>query len=435
VSEQASIRVDISAYAMNASTISLRRKLLRGACGCVLFLAGFIASATAAEDVDPTKVYKIVYGATLDPKTGLANVTVTIEQPRSLLRSLELVMPSKRYLNIRASSDIEVDGDRITWRPNKKGGELKFDFVIANKRSNGAEDSRIDDTWALLKLDKLFPPASARVVKGASSKAVLELVAPKGWVIETPYGRVADDELAVTDPDRLFDSPAGWMIAGKLGVRRDDVGERIVRVASPLGSNPRAADVLTFVRFNLPALIEVFPDFPQYLLIVSGSQDMWRGGLSGRGSLYMHPSRPLVSGNRTSPMLHELVHIASRFYAQAGADWIVEGIAEYYSIELLLRTGGISQARYNESFKTLEQWSAGVKCLATDRSQGKQTARAVLVMRALDTEIRAASKGKASLDTLVQKLMSNGRAISNADFRAAATQLTNSQAKALAGCP
>jgi hypothetical protein len=435
VSENASMRVDISADAIRSSTIKLRRKIRLGIYGCMMFLTGFIASATGAEDVDPTKVYQIVYGATLDPETGLANASVTIKQSRRLVRSLEFAMPSKRYLNIRADSGIEVDGDRVIWNPDRKGGELKFDFVIANKRSNGAEDSRIEDTWALLKLDKLFPPASASVVKGASSNATLELVAPKGWIIETPYGRVESDALEVTDPDRNFDRPAGWMLAGKLGVRRDDVGERIIRVASPLGSNPRANDVLAFVRLHLPFLIEIFPDFPQYLLIVSGSQDMWRGGLSGRSSLYMHPSRPLVSGNRTSPILHELVHIASRFYGEAGADWIVEGIAEYYSLELLLRSGGISQSRYNESFKSLERWSTGVQCTATDRSQGKQTARAVLIMRALDTEIRAASKGKASLDTVVQKLVNNGRSVSNTGFRAAAMQLIKGPAKALADCP
>ncbi len=87
-------------------------------------------------------------------------MSVTIKQPRRLVRSIEFVMPSERYLNIRAhESRIEVDGDRITWHPQKKGGVLKFDFVIGNKRSNGGEDSRIEDTWALLKLDKLFPPA------------------------------------------------------------------------------------------------------------------------------------------------------------------------------------------------------------------------------------------------------------------------------------
>jgi hypothetical protein len=421
--------------AIEAPVASIRRGVLFGICCCVALLTGFIKSATAAEDVDPTKVYQIVYGATLDPKSGLANVTVTIKQSRRLVRSLEFVMPSGRYLNIRAASGIEIDGDRIIWQPKKKGGELKFDFVIANKRSNGDEDSRIEDTWALLKLDKLFPPAQARVVKGASSKAKLKLVAPKGWAIETPYGRGAGRVLEVTDPDRMFDRPAGWLLAGKLGVRRDNVGQRIIRVASPLGSNPRANDVLTFVRWTMPSLVEVFPDFPQHLLIVSGSQDMWRGGLSGRGSLYLHPSRPLVSGNRTSPMLHELVHIASRLYGEAGADWIVEGLAEYYSLELLLRSGGISQSRYNKSFDTLDQWSAGVQCAATDRSQGKQTARAALVMRALDTEIRAASNGKASIDTLVQKLMSNGRSVSNANFRAAATKLVKGPAKALVGCP
>jgi len=400
-----------------------------------MFLTGTVACAAGQDGADPTKEYRIVYGATLDPKTGLANVSVTIKQTRRLVRSLEFVMPDKRYLNIRAESGIEVDGDRITWRPEKKGGVLQFDFVIANKRSNGDEDSRIEDTWALLKLDKLFPPVHARVVKGAYSKATLKLIAPKGWAIETPYGRGAGRVLDVTDPDRSFDRPAGWLLAGKLGVRRDNVGERIISVASPLGSNPRANDVLTFLSWTMPYLFEVFPDFPQRLLVVSGSEEMWRGGLSGRGSLYLHPARPLVSGNRTSPMLHELVHVASRLHGTAGADWIIEGLAEYYSLELLLRSGGISQRRYNESFDTLAEWSAGVQCAASDRSQGKQTARAALVMRALDTEIRAASKGKASIDTLVQKLVSTSRSVSNADFRAAAIHLTKGPAKALAGCP
>ena len=83
----------------------------------------------------------------------------------------------------------------------------------------------------------------------------------------------------------------------------------------------------------------------------------------------------------------------------------------------------------------LEQWGADTQCAATDRSQGKQTARAVLVLHKLDTEIRAASRDKASLDTLVQQLVRANKSVTNADFRAAAEKLTKGPAKALAGCP
>jgi hypothetical protein len=398
-------------------------------------LTGFVAPANAQDGVDPAKIYEIVYGATLDPKTGLANVSLTLKQPRRLVRSIEFVMPSDRYLNIRPTSRIEVKGDRVTWRPLKQGSVLRFDFVIGHKRANGAADSRIEDTWALLKLDKLFPPASARVVKGATSKATLKLIAPKGWAIETPYGRGAGRVLDVSNPHRLFDRPLGWLLAGKLGVRRDTVGERIVSVASPLGSNPQANDVLTFVRWTMPSLLKVFPEFPKRLLIVSGSEDMWRGGLSGVGSLYLHPDRPLISGNRTSPMLHELFHVASGLHGDAGADWIIEGLAEYYSLELLLRSGGISERRYNESLAVLAQWSTDTQCAATDRAQGKQTARALLVMQKLDSEIRDASNDKASLDTVVQILVQANQPVTNADFRAAAKKLIKGPAKALVGCP
>jgi hypothetical protein len=413
----------------------MRRGVLRGVCCCIALLTGFIASTSAQDSVDPAKVYEIVYGATLDPKTGLANVSLTLKQPRRLVRSIEFVMPSDRYLNIRPTSRIEVKGDRVTWRPPQKGGVLRFDFVIDHRRANGVEDARIDDTWALLKLDYLFPRATARVVKGATSQATLKLVAPKGWAIETPYGRGAGRILDVSNPHRLFDRPLGWLLAGKLGVRRDTVGERIVSVASPLGSHLKANDVLAFVRWTMPSLVKVFPEFPKRLLIVSGPDEMWRGGLSGVGSLYLHSSRPLISGNRTSPMLHELFHVASGLHGTAGSDWIVEGLAEYYSLELLLRAGGISERRYNESLSVLEQWSADTQCAATDRSQGKQTARAVLVMQKLDTEIRAASNDKASLDNVVQILVHANRPVTNADFRAAATQLIKRPAKALVGCP
>lgn len=416
-------------------TARLRVRILLGIFMSTAILTGNIACAKTEDKVDDAKIYKVIYGATLDPETGHAHVSLTIKQPRRLVRSIEFVMPSDRYLNIRPASRIEIKGDKVIWRPLKKGSTLYFDFVIDHQRDNGAQDARITDTWALLKLDYLFPRASARVVKGSTSKATLKLEAPKGWAIETPYGRAAGHVLDVSNPHRRFDRPLGWMIAGKLGVRRDNVGERIISVASPLGSGLHANDVLSFVHWTLPSLIEIVPDFPQRLLIVSGPRDMWRGGLSGVGSLYLHGDRPLISGNRTSPMLHELFHVASGLHGNGGADWIIEGMAEYYSLKILMRSGGISERRFNEAFDTMAEWSVGTECTATDRSEGKQTAYAAVVMKALDSEIQTKSDDKASLDNVVKTLVTANQPVTNADFRAAAAKLIGGTPKALSGCP
>lgn len=401
--------------------------------GCLL-LNG-IAGAAATSSAESDKVYEIVYGATLDPVTRRAQVRIALRQPSQLVRSIEFVAPRERYLDVRGQGQLDTTAEKVVWTPPPTGGVLHFDFVIEHRRADGALDARIADRWAMMKLDHVFPRATARVVKGATASARLRLLAPSGWSIETPYGPAAGRMVHVDDPNRRFDRPRGWMIAGKLAVRRDKIADRRVSVASPVDSGFRPNDVLAFIRWTLPSLVQVFPEVPQRLLIVSAPNGMWRGGLSGAGSLYLHSDRPLISANGTSTLLHELVHVASGLHATGGADWIVEGIAEYYSLELLRRSNTISERRYEKALDNLTQWSAAQKCVATDQSQGPQTAHAVLVMRALDQQIRAVTQGKSSLDTLVATFAKVHRPVTNAAFQTAAAALIGAPAAALADCP
>jgi predicted metalloprotease with PDZ domain len=401
----------------------------------ITVLIASVASANTSNKPNPDKVYQVLFEATLDPESGVAHGSLTLKQHRQLVRNIKFDMPAARYRNVHSSSQIERNDDRITWQPAKEGGTLQFDFVIDKQRANGEKDASITKTWALLKLDNLFPRATARVVKGATSQSTMKLLAPGGWAIETPYGQAVNQEINVSNPHRLFDRPLGWLLAGELGIRRDRVDKRHISVASPLGSGLQANVILAFLRWTLPSMIDVFPDFPPRLLIVSGSEDMWRGGLSGVGSLYLHSDRPLISGNRTSPMLHELFHVASRLHGKDGADWIIEGLAEYYSLTLLLRSGGISEYRYRNAFAALARWSEAQECIATDQSQGKQTAYAALIMQALDSEIRAKTNNKESLDTLVQVLVHENQTVTNASFRDAATELLKGPVDTLSDCP
>lgn len=395
------------------------------------FACAYAASAQAAD----SNTYQMVYSATLDPQHRRADVRIAVRQPRQLVRRIELIAPSERYTAAHGQGDIATAPNSIAWTPPAAGGVLHFEYRIDHTRGNGADDARITPTWALLKLDHLFPAASVRVVKGARSDATLQLDAPTGWAIETPYGPAAGRVRAVDDPTSRFDRPKGWLVAGKLAARRDRVGQRRVVVASPEGSGFRANDVLAFTRWTLPSLVEVFPEFPARLLIVSGVQDMWRGGLSGARSIYLHPDRPLISQNGTSSLLHEMVHVASGLHGTDGADWIVEGLAEYYSLELLRRSNTISERRFDAALARLAKWSGATKCAATDQSSGAQTARAVLVMRALDLEIRAATRATKTLDDLIRALSAAREPITNAAFRATARALVGAAPAALAGCP
>jgi len=397
-------------------------------------LTGTAAPAPAPAMVDKN-VYQIVYGAKLDPTNRRADVRIAVRQPRQLLRRVEFIAPRDRYLDVRGQGKIEITPQTIVWLPPADGGVLHFQYRIDRTRDNGVQDARITESWALLKLDHLFPAATVRVVKGVRSEATLRLQAPAGWSIETPYGSAVGRLRSVDDPKQRFNRPRGWLLAGKLTVRRDLIDDRRVVVASPEGTGFRSNDVLAFIRWTLPSLVRVFPNVPNRLLIVGAPQDMWRGGLSGSGSIYLHGDRPLISQNGTSTLLHELVHVVSGLHGTGGADWIVEGLAEYYSLASLRRSNTISERRFESSFMALAQWSGAAKCVATDRSAGQQTARAVLVMRALDREIRGATHEKKSLDDLVRILTGADKPVTNATFRAGAVLLIGGPATALAGCP
>jgi predicted metalloprotease with PDZ domain len=202
------------------------------------------------------------------------------------------------------------------------------------------------------------------------------------------------------------------MIAGKLGNRVETIAGIHTIVAAPAGNSARRQDMLAFLNWNLPQLVTVFPEFPKRLLIASAGDPMWRGGLSGPASLFLHSDRPLISENRTSTLLHELVHVAMGVRGDAESDWITEGFAEFYSVETLRRSGGISEKRYEAALRKLRTWGRRAPNLLVEQSSGAVTARAVVTLKAADEEIRQLSAGRASLDDVARDLASQHSEVS-----------------------
>jgi len=361
-----------------------------------------------------TRVYDLDYEANFLPEQGVVRMRVSVRQDRELLRQLRFDFDPARYRDFEADGELTVVDGQVTWRPPASGGSLSFLVSLDHQRKSGSYDSLLTKEWALFRGDDLFPPASVTAIKGFGSRARLRMSGPDGWSFISAYPRDEDDAewYRVDWADRRFDRPVGWMAAGELGARWTRIGDRRIGVAGPLGQGVRHLDILAFLRWNLPELVKVFPAFPKRVLVVSAGDPMWRGGLSGPSSLYLHADRPLISGNSTSTLLHELVHVAQSYRAAKDEDWIVEGIAEYYTLEIMRRSGTISEKRYERGVDRLEEWAAESTTLQAERSSGSRTAKGVTVMWELDAELRERTGGRYSLDDVARQLAEDGEPVS-----------------------
>jgi len=362
----------------------------------------FVAPAYAAKRVDLDFNVKFV------PDQDAADVELLLEDG-SVVRYLDFKLGDEGIY-----SDFQTDGEgtwqqengRGVWRPAPGEARLSYRVKVSHQRKSGRFDARMTDDWALLRGDDLVPSGRLDQQDGVRLISRLKVELPEGWKsVETGWPRIGKNRFRIDNRERLFDRPTGWILAGKLGSRRAKLGETDVTVAAPVGEGMRRMDVLTMLTFVWPEIQNVFPRDPKKLLIVGAGDPMWRGGLSGPNSLFMHADRPLVSENGTSSLVHELVHVFSRITDADRSDWISEGLAEYYAIELVRRAGGMSEDRYQRVREDLTKWSRKVDSLRTEHSTGPITARAVLLLQELDREIRQRSKGRHSLDDVARGLM------------------------------
>ncbi len=410
---------------MTQTTFPLRSRLH------ALFGATLLLLATAAA---ARTEYGVDYTVQFMPKAGQAQVTIAITPGEGSARELKLSMPEDRYTHVTGDGQVVRKGATVTWTPLRdKRSRLRYRYLIDNQRRDGGYDARITDDWAIVRGDDLVPSARVRASKGADSRVRLRFVLPKGWTnVDTPFLRARDGKsFVVVNAERSFDRPVGWVIAGAVGTRRELLDDVEISVAGPKGDVIRRNDMLAFFNNLVPEFKRAFGDLPPKLLIVSAGDPMWRGGLSGPRSLFLHADRPLISENGTSTLTHELTHVITRIRGADDDDWIAEGLAEYYSIELLRRAGLLSDARADKAQEWMARHGRGIKTLSGDRSHGPRTARAVQLFRELDAEIRLRSKGRRSLDHVVRALIPL-REVSREDLREQALKLTGTPSAVLA---
>jgi hypothetical protein len=362
-----------------------------------------VSGAEEPKEEPPVRFYDVLFDARILPTDRVARASIRLGSGASHVRSLQLRVDPGRHFDWSGDGEVALEGGTLRWTPPRAGGRLDYSFRIDHLRTSSSYDARCAENWALFRGDDLFPPARVRAVVGARSKSRLRLRVPEGWSAVAPYEKDGSF-FRIENPERRFDRPTGWMVAGRLGVLRERIAGVHVAVAGPVGQGVRRQDMLALLRWTLPALRNVVDELPDRLLVVGAGDPMWRGGLSGPRSVFVHADRPLITTDLSSPLLHELVHSVMGVRAGPGGDWVVEGMAEFYSLELLVRSRSVSRRRHQKALRRLAERGRAAPALEVDSASGDVTAGAVTVLRDLDLEIEAATDGAADLDDVLARL-------------------------------
>ena len=389
-----------------------------------LLVCARAGTALAAAD------YDVEYRLDAAPAEGQVTVSMRVTQSTVLLRQVRFVNVGERYGKFDGDGTWRRDGDEVTWLVPARGGTLSWSVSVPHRRGKDSYDAWLDTDWGLFRAEDVIPRAATRTVPGAESRTSMRFDVPPKWSVITEYEN-NDGRYAVSKPDRRFDQPGGWIVMGRLGVRRDRIAGTDVVVAAPVNTGFDRLEILSILNWTLPELARVVPRMPQRIAIVGAAEPMWRGGLSAPRSLFLHSDRPLVSENGTSTLLHEIMHLALDLRGARDSDWIIEGLAEYYSIRLIYRSGGMSRSRLAKIMASQREWADDAGELCDGPSTGATTALAVQILARLDREIRKTTDGRQSLDDVVATLIRRGADVNLSRLESAAADLLDDEPEAL----
>jgi len=382
----------------------------------LLVLGMFMATGykAIAESKLPTSplTYSVEYQLSVNLKEQGLDVQISIE-PADLVHSLRFTNTNLRFQHLKANGKLVETGQLVHWTPGKGKSTLAYFVPINHAKNKEQFDAYMTSTWALFRGDDVIPTVITDYEDNTESRSIMTIKLPQGWKSETAWPKSKLDKThntyVIDNPERKFDRPFGWILLGDIGSRRAKVSGTSLVVAAPKKSGVRRMDALTFFSFVWPQVKKTFGTVPEKLLIAGAPDPMWRGGLSAPNSLYLHADRPMVSENGTSPLFHEITHLITRISgvvtATTNDDWIAEGLAEYYSFELLYKAHGISKLRKKKILNKLAVWGKDIKHLRLSKSSGPVTARAVVLMAELDEEIKLITQGRSSLDEVTRQLM------------------------------
>lgn len=337
------------------------------------------------------------------------------------IESLRLVFRDERASGVHGTGSLTWEGRTLHWRPGGPYAHLAYTVAVDRARPPGGSryDSYAGPDWIATRALHLFPVINVSFRPGAErarSRARLVFRLPSGWHSDAPFERLARHTFRLFEPGKHFDRPRGWFLLGaSTRFTRTIAGTRLTVARAP-GSTLDARRLLRLYAATVPLLATILGPPPPRLLLVSAPDPLWRGGLSGEDSYFVHGHLPIRSADRTSTYLHELFHVWAPFRSAPDGHWISEGLAEYYSLALPHRARRLSDrgfARGLALFARDGRWGGD---LSRTRDPAALNNSAPLVMHRIDLALREATGGARSLDDAVREVVRDRRPLSTAAF-------------------
>jgi hypothetical protein len=416
------------AAAGGAAGARRRRRAVVRIAGGPLAAALLTAASTHAMTPSPTP--------TTSPQRETFSVTYTVEvSARETHRArvrwdltgideierIRLRVEPARFHGFAGTGTIEQTEGQIVWRPDGPYAHLTYTVDLRRRRAPGRGfDSYATADWVLTRTSALFPRSAVSfrddVEPFPESRARLRFRLPPGWDAVTVMPAIGHLLFEVETPNRRFDHPRGWLMLGRFKRTDAAIDGTAVTIAAPDGVAIPPQRILHLLQRALPLLQDLLARTPPRLLIVMGPDPMWRGGLSGEESFYMHGDRPLRTADRSSPYLHEAFHVVAPFRPAADAHWVTEGLAELYSVEIQRRIGELDEASFAKALRLFARHGLWGRDFTRTHERALRNNSAPLVMYALDQRIRTATGDRHGLDSVVADLAREGGVVSTARF-------------------
>lgn len=342
---------------------------------------------------------------------------------------ISLRFRSERPLDVQATGTLIKDGEHFLWRPQGPYAQLSY-RMATNARRLGSQqrfDSYLAPRWLVSRARHLFPLVrvqyrapydTADGLRKLSSRGFLAFQMPRGWKCVAAYPGHGQNSFELRG-SRSFLTPRGWFACGDLYSEAREIGGVRIELAQ-VETAAGIDDALTFLEATFPLLQRLFGSRTDRILIVRAPDPMWHGGISGENSVFLHAMRPVRDRDKTSPYLHELFHVLQPFKPAADADWFVEGLAEYYSLEIQRRAGLLEEQTFFKALRSFERYGLWNVDLRTQHDNAATNNSAPLILYALDQRIQRLTAGKARLDDVVHRLTEQKGPVDSEAFQAAA---------------
>lgn len=389
-------------------------------------LAGLLAACLGAAARETFSIDYIVTVSAAEPRIALVRWEVAGIQE---IQRFRLRFPASRFEAFQGTGELEPNDDGLVWTPGKPYAHLSYRVQINHTRARQPRfDSYAAADWIVTRAHDLFPRIDVDYLPDAKwspkSRARLILRLPPGWRSAAALAPLGRDTYQLSEPGKILDRPRGWFALGKFDLDRQEIAQTMVELARAPGAMLSAKDIFRFLDQTLPALQKLLHAEPARLLVVSAPDPMWHGGISSEHSFFIHAGRPLRTPDKTSPYLHELFHVLQPYTPAADADWVEEGLAEFYSLELQRRAGLIDAPAFARALEYFERYGLWNVDLTRQQDNAATNNSAPLVMYVLDQRIQRASAGKERLDDVVTLLAQEGGELSTARFFQAVNQVS-----------